>query len=454
MKNRGKSISAREASYLILLAFESIQYRLNDLIAREFSSRVYPDRDKKMIVTLTHGVVKNLILLDWRLGNLYHGDWRKARNKVKVILRLASYEADFLDFIPPHATINEYVDLAKRQLEPGSGNLINGVMRNYLRQRKQLDPRKKFKYADKRLEIGYSVPAWLVRRWIKIWGANDTEQMCAAFNARPVFDLKINRSVIGKEAFEQILVENGIGFSGSSYFSDIVKVTDIQKIRNLRLFRDGYCIVQDESARLAVEMLDLQPNDRVLDTCTAPGGKLSVIRQLRSDLLPVIGMDVDEKRISAAINTCRTEGGVKCSLVVGDGRIPPFKGEFDKILVDAPCTGFGTLQKNPDIKWRRKPEDIPAFQKLQLDILKGVCELLTEDGVIVYSTCTIEPEENEGVIARFLEEQGGRFKTTGPPAFLEQFETGGGAIRTFPHRHQMDGAFAVRLMWSGFARTR
>ncbi len=448
MKARNKTFSARETAFLILLEFVTRTTRLDDLVSQAFNANIHSDRDKKMITTLTHGVVKNLSLLDWRLSSLYHGDWNKALHKLKTILRLAAYEVDFLDFIPPHATINEYVNLAKKKLTEKAGGTINGIMRNYLRQRKQLDPEKKFKYPATQIELKYSIPKWLVTRWLDLWGAEHTEKMCAMFNAKPIFDLKININRIRMDAFEKILVENGIKFSYSDYFPDIVKLHDIQKIKNLKLFQEGYCIVQDESARLAVEMLELVPGDRVLDACAAPGGKLNVMRQLLPDRISMIGLDVDERRISLMRDHCAADSGSKCYRVCGDGRTPPFKVTFDKILVDAPCSGFGTLQKNPDIKWRRKPEDINIFQKLQIEILTGVSQLLSDHGLLVYSTCTIDPSENEEVIAGFLNEQQGKFMTIKPPEFLSGFQGKGNAIRTFPHIHQMDGAFAVRIIRS------
>ena len=446
MKIQRKTATAREASFHILLQFATRTKRLDELIRHEFETSGLSDRDKKMIVTLTHGVVKNLTLLDWRLTAVYHGDWQKALHKLKTIMRLAAYEIDFLDFIPPHATINEYVNLAKKCIFKNSGNVVNGVMRNYLRRRKQLDPDKRFKHPETQIELKYSVPQWLVQRWIHLWGIEHTAKMCAAFNTRPLFDLKINLNIIRLEEFEQILVENGITFMRSDYFPDLIKLSDIQTVRNLKLFKKGYCLVQDESARLAVEMLELHKGEKVLDACAAPGGKIRVMHQLMADSILTVGMDIDRRRIKflrenfagmSCLSTCR--------VVQGDGRQPPFKGEFDKILVDAPCSGLGTLQKNPDIKWRRTLEDIYSFQRLQIDILNGICELLADNGVMVYSTCTIDPGENEEVVAGFLQHQNGRFKTIRPPLSLRNFWGEDDAIRTFPHIHWMDGAFSIRL---------
>ncbi len=449
MKIQRKTATARESSFRILLQFATSKKRLDDLIEHEFAIAGLSDRDKKMIVTLTHGVVKNLTLLDWRLAAVYHGDWQKALHKLKTIMRLAAYEIDFLDFIPPHATINEYVNLTKKYIFKNSGSLVNGVMRNYLRQRKQLDPEKKFKHPDTQIELKYSVPRWLVQRWIDLWGIEHTAKMCAAFNTRPLFDLKINLNMIRLEEFEQILIENDIPFVRSDYFPDLVKLSDIQSVRNLKLFKKGYCLVQDESARLAVEMLDLHEGEKVLDACAAPGGKIRVMQQLMAEKIFTVGMDINTRRIRFLRDNCAgPSGSSTCFVVQGDGRHPPFKGAFDKILVDAPCSGFGTLQKNPDIKWRRKLEDLYSFQRLQIDILNGICELLADHGVMVYSTCTVDRSENEEVIAHFLKHKNGRFKTIGPPLSLSNFWREGDSIRTFPHIHRMDGSFAVRLVRS------
>ena len=430
---------------MILLEFVSKNGRLDQLIKHTFSTYPLTDRDRKMVTTMTHGVVKNLTLLDWRLGNIFHGDWQKALHNFKTILRLAAFEIDSLDFIPPHATINEYVNIAKKRLNLKAGGAINGILRNYLRQRKQLDPEKKFKYPATQIEIKYSMPQWLVKRWIEIWGVEHTGKMCAAFNTRPLFDLKVNEKVIQVDEFEQLLRENGIIYTRSDYFPDIFKLSDIQKIRNLKLFEKGYCIVQDESARLAVQMLDIHAGDYILDACAAPGGKLSVMSQLISGKITTVAMDIDEARIRMVRDNCgKIEN--KCLIVRGDGRIPPFKEKFNKILVDAPCSGLGTLQKNPDIKWRRKPDEILSFQRLQIEILDGVSEYLAENGVLVYSTCSIDPAENEDVISRFLEIKKNLFGTIPPPVYLSKFQSDGNSIRTFPHIHLMDGTYAIRLV--------
>jgi 16S rRNA (cytosine967-C5)-methyltransferase len=186
-------MTARETAFKILLDFENSKERLEKLISLRIQNQPLSNREVKFVYNLCSGVVRNLILFDWKLSVLFKGDYKKALNKFKTVLRLALYELDFLDFIPPHATVNEYVNLAKSKLDKRLVATINGLLRNYLRHGKNLDPSKEFKYFDTRISIKYSYPEWLIKRWIKLWGEQETLALCQALNDRPTFDLRINQ---------------------------------------------------------------------------------------------------------------------------------------------------------------------------------------------------------------------------------------------------------------------
>jgi len=359
-------------------------------------------------------------------------------------MRLAVFEIDFLEFIPSFATVNEYVNLSKRKLDKRNSAVVNGILRTYLREKGKYNPEKKFKFKDTQLSVKYSFPEWMIKKWISWFGEEDTEKLCQSFNERPEFDLRINTSKISVGEFIEILDKNQIKFLKSEYFSTIIKITDVQKISQLKFFEEGLCSIQDESAYLVAEFLNIQKGDTVLDACVAPGGKFTALLEKNISDITLVGSDIYKDRLNVVQQNCRRLGFEKYVLMQSDSIYPPFNQKFDKILIDAPCSGLGTIQKNPDIKWRRTQEEIEKFQKLQIDILNSASKIIKQNGNIVYSTCTINREENEDVIESFLEENE-NFILISPDKSFKKFNKNENFLRTFPHIHKMDGSFAAIL---------
>ena len=439
-------MNAREVAYSILFSYAQEKGRLHERITLALSAGGLSDGEKKYISNICSGVVRNLGLIDWKLSDLYNGDYKHMLNKIKTMLRLAMYELDYMDFIPPHATVNEFASLARKKINALAAAQVNGILRNYLREKGRYDPEKKFKYIETQLSIKYSFPEWMVKRWIHFWGEEETRQLCAAFNQRPYFDLRINTLRIKPPEFLQILTGNKIEFSQSVIFREVVKVYDILKITKLKLFAEGLCSVQDESGQLVLDLLEPVTAGWLVDACAAPGGKLTGMLERQPDGYKIIGMDISRQRLNILRQNCLRLGLQNYVLVQNDATRPALQSSnFKQILIDAPCSGLGSIQKHPDIKWRRSLPEILEFQDLQLRILKAQAELLASGGSMVYSTCTIEPAENEVVIEKFLEINNGDFEIDPIPDRLAAFSLDRKYLRTFPHRHQMDGSFAVRL---------
>jgi 16S rRNA (cytosine967-C5)-methyltransferase len=439
-------MTARETAFKILLKFEQTGQHLDILTDRALNNDVLSSKEKKFVSNLVSGAIRFRSLFDWKIATLYSGNYKKALLKFKIILRLAIYEIDFLDFIPPHATANEYVNLAKKELPKSFTSSINAIIRTYLREGKSLKPEKKFKYDDTRIAIQFSFPEWLVKRWLGTWDRDFVSEMCRALNERPTFDIRVNESKIKLDEFKNILFTKKVDFTQSTHFSQVFKVSDIQKLRQLKLFSDGYCSVQDESGIIVTKLMEsVSPGDRILDACTAPGGKFTAIHEKHQGEIFLYGHDINLRRLKIVKGNCRRLGSPDCLLVNGDAQKPPFNTLFDHILIDAPCSGFGTIQKHPDIKWRRSLEQILRFQQLQLSILSKLSKYLKQGGFLTYSTCTIEPSENEIVIDEFIKNQSSKFRIIFPSEELKPFRTDEGYIRTFPHIHDMEGSFSVKL---------
>lgn len=439
-------MTARETASKILLKFEQTRQHLDSLIDTSLKNGHHSVKERKFVSNLVSGVIRHRTFFDWKIASFYNGNYKKALIKFKIILRLALYEIDILDFIPPHATVNEYVNLAKKELPRSFIPTVNAIIRTYLREGKGLTPEKKFKYDDTIIAIRHSFPEWLIKRWLGTWDNKFVKEMCESLNERPTFDIRVNERKISIEDFKSKLISTKLNYSQSQYFPHVFKLTDIQKIRQLKLLGDGYCSVQDESGLIVTSLLEsVKSGDLILDACVAPGSKYTALQEKYADKVLHVGLEINRRRLKIVKENCQRLGLTDRFLINGDANDPPINCLFDHILIDAPCSGFGTIQKHPDIKWRRTLEEIINFQKLQLRILNNLNQYLKPGGFLIYSTCTIDPSENEVVIEKFLKTQKGRFKVISPPVFLKEFSTESGFIRTFPHQHDMEGSFAAKL---------
>ena len=439
-------MTARETAFQILLNFEQTREHLDYLTDKSLKNNQLSGKERKFVSNLVSGVVRHQMFFDWKIASLFTGNYKKALSKFKIILRLALYEIDYLDFIPPHATVNEYVMMAKKKLPKSNVSTVNGLLRTYLREGKYLNPEKKFKYEDTILAIRYSYPEWLIKRWLGIWESDFVSNMCRVFNDRPTFDIRVNEKRISDEDFKNRLAKEKIDFTPSKYFHNVFKVTDVQKIRQANLLKEGYCTVQDESGVIVSHLLSqAQPGDKILDACVAPGSKYTALHEIFSKDVYIYGLEINSRRVMLVRENCRRLGIPDQRLVIGDATHPPFNVLFDQILVDAPCSGLGTIQKHPDIKWRRTLDEIFSFQKLQLNILNSLHHYLKTGGYIIYSTCTVDPSENEMVINEFLNQHKGQYTTVEPPEVLKVFSDKKNHLKTFPHLHDMEGSFAVKL---------
>ena len=435
---------AREVSYKILHFFEVTKNRL-DLLENDFKlNEILSQQDRKLAKNLINGSVRHLLYLDWITKQLYHGNYKKLLIKTKTILRLAFYELIFVDHIPGHATINEYVTLCKIKIGHAQSKMVNAILRNYLRGMVKEDPQKIIKNNEERLSIQYSFPRWLIKRWISLWGVNESEALCRALNRVPDFDLRINIDIIPIKKFLQLLSESGVEYRQSTLFENRVKVTNIQAVIQNRWFDLGYCSLQDESAAIPVELLNIKSNDIVLDVCSAPGGKLTQILEGNHANITLIAVDIDKSRLIRVRENVSRLKKKNVLFVVADGKYLPFKPLFNKILIDAPCSGLGVIRKHPDIKWRRTMDEILKFSELQKGVLKESSKMLAESGQMAYSTCTLDPLENSNVVKRFLQREPNNFQLIKPGKKFNQFIKNN-HIQTLPQRDDMDGAFCALI---------
>lgn len=357
-------------------------------------------RDRALLTQLVYGTIRYQGALDRLIPP-------NTPQIPRIILRLSGYQLFFLTRIPQYAIVNESVELAKQFGTKKSSGFINAVLRNWCRNPPEIK--------DK-----YSHPDWLVKRWIKLFGEEETERLCEFNNQIPPIIVRINTlKPIPDGVFKQF--EKTIYPLGFRIKKPLMELVG---------FKEGMFQVQDISSMYIVDLLDVKPGMRVLDLCASPGGKTCHIAQIMQNRGEIIAVDVSKEKVGLIEENCNRLGVKIVKTVIADGRELQL-GEFDRLLVDAPCSNTGVLRRRIEARWRLKPSDFKRLANLQLELLENAGRQLKQDGRLVYSTCSIDPCENEEVAEKFL----------GKHPDFELADT----IRKIPHRDSMDGVFGAAL---------
>ncbi len=417
---------------------------LDRLMDAEMRSAEMNELDKGLMAEIVTGVIRWRNKLDWILTGFFHGNFTKAETNIRNTLRVAAYQIMFLDRVPHSAAVNEAVEFIKRIRGQKVADLVNAILRNIVRNLENL------RYPDpnedriQHLAVVESHPYWLVKRWVERFGVDQARQLLSANNQRPDLTIRVNRLKMDFNYFLSILEQHQIQFSRSQYLDYYVRVRHMTDIGNSDLFKQGFFGIQDESAGLSVLLLDPKPGDSVLDLCAAPGGKTTFIGELMKNIGEIVAVDRYENRLNLVKTACQRHGVANAHFLVSDSatlRTTP----AEKVLVDAPCSGLGVLCKKPDAKWKREPQDLDNLVRIQRDILENAVTLVRPGGIMVYSTCTTEPEENIGLVGEFLSKHP-EFSVEPAQQFVKpELVHPDGYVETLPHKHSMDGSFAIRL---------
>jgi len=364
---------------------------------------------------------------------------------IRNVLRLGAYQILFSDGVPDRAAVYESVELAKRVGHPGTARLVNAVLRKVVRERDRIE------YPDPEGDpAGYlavlgSHPRWLAARWIARFGMKEASARCAANNRRRPVSLRVNRLKGTADALVARLAEAGFEGKPSDFVEGFVDVEEAQGLFETEAFRAGWFQVQDPSGGLVGLLLDPQPGERVLDVCAAPGGKTTHAAELMGNVGEIVALDKHSRRVERIVENVRRLG-IRIVRTVAMDALKYEDGGFDRVLVDVPCSGTGVFARRVDARWRLKEEDIGELIELQERLLEKGASLLRKGGRLVYATCSMEEEENEGVVARFLSRH--RSFMLEPASEMMPLPSGepfGDFVRTYPHRHGVDGSFAACL---------
>jgi len=444
LQTRSKGV--REIGVDILANVDRRRDYVDRLLERAFKTWDVSPVDRNLLVELVSGTLRRRGSLDWILGQLYHGDYSRTPGALKSVLRLSLYQLKYLDRVPDYAVVSEAVEIAKRQGGQRWGRTVNAILRAYGRRSAEMSFPENAADPLFALSVRYSHPEWLLNRWLDRYGLERTIRFCEYNNRRPALSLRVNFRKMDREAALQRLCADGFDVVRSEMLDDFIKVKKGGAgIIEHELFASGVLAVQDESTALPPRLLSVKPGDRILDLCAAPGGKTCHLAHLTGDRAQILATDISRKRLQRLRENLARFELTSVEIRRADDKLleePP----FDKILLDAPCSGLGVLSRRSDLRWQRQLEDIGQAQETQLSLIDRAARLLRPGGVLVYSTCSLEPEETSMVVETFLANHGDFQADTDFCLEIQSMEGQGGFWRTWPFEHRMDGSFAARLI--------
>ena len=437
--------TAREVAIKVLSRIERTDSYLDKILDFESRSPDLNGLDRAFLTELVNGTVRWKLKLDYVIMQFYRGDYSKLDINIKNAIRLALYQLMFLQGIPQSAAVNEAVKFVKKLRGQSSANAVNAILRTAIRKTNLIEYPALDDDAVKALSTIHSFPSWLVRRFIDRFGIYETEQLLISLNDRPRLSVRVNTNRISTDQLAAEFKDQGMEVSCGKFIPNFLYVEGLSKIGETESFKAGQFTVQDEGAGIASILLDPKRGERILDICAAPGGKATHILELTNGDVDLTAVEKYEHRVYLVQSAFSRMGYTCAKVLVANGINYTDPVLFDKILVDAPCTGFGAIRKKPDSKWKRDPQDITDLNEIQTGLLENVSKLLKPNGVIVYSTCTIEAEENQEVVHKFLANHSG-FVIEPADLFVNKALVGReGFVEIFPHRHDMDGCFAARI---------
>ncbi len=403
--------------------------------------------DRRLLTELVYGCVRRQRSLDALIDQLATKKTQQPSD-LRIILQLGLYQLRYLNQIPASAAVNTTVELAKQTGFSGLTGFVNGLLRQYLRASEASDPLQLSDNPIERLGVLHSLPDWIVQVWLDQFGITETEKLCDYMNQPPHLDLRVNTLRSSLAQVEAAMQSAGIHVQRVPHLPQALRVPQGSgAIQHLPGFQEGWWIVQDSSAQLVGYLVDPQSGEVVADACAAPGGKTMHLAELMHDSGTVWACDRTPSRLKRLQQNVDRLHLKSIQIHVGDSReLPQLVGQCDRVLIDAPCSGLGTLNRHADARWRQTPETVAKLSQLQQEILAHTASWVKPNGSLVYATCTLHPAENESVIHNFLSQNPDwRVDSPGLDSAIAPFLNPEGWAKVLPHRQGMDGFFMIRL---------
>lgn len=446
-QRKDKYMNARDIALQIINDTHVNQAYANVSLTRNLKKHAdLSEQDRRFITELVYGTVKTSGTLEWILSCYISRPFDKIAPMIQDILKMGVYQLLYMTKVPESAACNQSVELAKKYGHAGTVKFVNAVLRNFLRNKEKAA----FPSAEEDpvacLALSYHHPAWLIKRWLKRYGAEEVKALCSFDNSSAALSVRTNTLKTTREKLLQVLAGEGTCCRVSDWTPEGILCLSHRGMDAFHSLREGLFQVQDESSMLVAHILAPQPGEFIIDTCSAPGGKTTHIAALMKNEGKVLAVDiyghklarVEENARRLGISIIKTE--LSDAAEIGD-RYPV---QADRVLVDAPCSGLGVLRRKPDSRWRKTEGMLRQLPELQLKILQSAAKAVKPGGVLVYSTCTIEPEENQLLVEKFLRlHPEFVLETTG--AYLPCGKTDAVMLQLLPQRDGVDGFFIARM---------
>ena len=441
--------TARETALDILNRLDNSQLTLDTIIDSVFSAGQQSKLDKAFIYSLVYGVLRWRGRLDWIVKHFSHTKPEKIDPKIFNILRLGLFQMLYLTRVPISAAVNTSVELAKTVADIRTVKYVNALLRKASVEHAAVDFPDFQKNPVAAIAVSHAFPEWLIQRWVNRFGPHETRNLCEAFNTIPPITVRTNRLKTGRADLIRLLSDEAVEVQATPHSPDGVSFHHPKlPVASLAAYHKGWFQVQDEAAQLVSCFLDPQPGETVLDACAGLGGKTGHIAQLMSNRGRIIAMDHRKEKLTQ-LRSEMMHLGISIVTTNSHDLNIPFETDparmFDRILLDAPCSGLGVLRRNPDAKWSFLKMNLPHYRERQAAFLRTLAPIVKIGGILQYVVCSLEPEETEEVVAGFLGSYPNFVIHKTLSETVRPFVDENGFFRTYPHISHMDGFFSVRL---------
>jgi len=439
-------LDAREVALKIINDVTQNKAYANIALAREINRQQLSEQDRRFITELVYGTIKAGETLDWMISHYINRPIGKIPPIILNILRMGMYQMFFLSKIPVSAACNQAVELTKKYGHIGTVKFVNAVLRNAGRTPEKIVYPDREKNMTKFLALTYFHPEWLVARWLKRLGAEGAEALCSINNVTPPLCLRTNTLKNTREELLLTLESEGVIAEVSQWTPEGIVCHSSPALGTLQSLQQGLFQIQDESSMLVAHVLGAQPGEFIIDTCGAPGGKSTHIGALMKNKGKLLSTDIYEHKLAITRENAKRLGITIIETQALDATTigSKYQGQADRVLVDAPCSGLGVLRRKADSRWRKEESMLQELPILQQAILQSAADCVKAGGILVYSTCTTEPEENQAVVEAFLAKRPDYIleKTS---SFLPKEGHDGDMVQLWPHIDNVDGFFIARL---------
>lgn len=433
----------RDAAIDVLLRVFERGVHLDISLDKTLRRKKISDRGRRFMTQLVYGTVRHRLLCDHVLGGLCHQPLDELPLPIRVILQMGVFQALFCNQVTFPSMVHTSVDLAKRRGHAGTARLVNAVLRKAPQRLEDLRFPSRDKDLGHFLSLRYSMPRWIVDMWTAEHSPALAEELCAASAQPAPVTLRANRLKNTAEELIDLLVKSGYPAAKTTPIPEEITLREGGAPFKSKWFQNGCFMVQDPASMLPAHLLEPEAGDRVLDLCAAPGGKSTHLAELCNDTGFVLSLDLQWGRLKALEDNTARLGLGSVRAVCGDGVHPPLRGGFDRVLVDAPCSGLGTLRRHPDLKWNLRPEALSRLAGTQRALLRSGSELCKNGGLIVYSVCTFTRQETLDVVQAVMGEC--RLELEDGPEWLNTWKTARGQYQILPSGGALDGFFLTRL---------